>query len=181
MYVDTQRRHFASFLGCMVAACASPSLIVRCIGVKQYTHAKHNYSCRLCLRLYDRRYLQIQLLNLCGGIDIMTPPFKTMPPPGPTHGPGWHKCMPCASLTPLDGTQGVFRGSPMPQNRGNWVKIGQNRVKIDKNRSENGWGTAETLRTPNQTRSSPLAACIRPPWALVSPAKHYSRYLRGCP
>ena len=61
----------------------------------------------------------------------MAPTFKTMPTPGPTHGPRCHKCMPCASLTLSAGTQGVFRGSPMPHNRGIWVKsvknIGQNR------------------------------------------------------
>ena len=111
----------------MVAACASPSLIVRRIGVKQYSHTKHNYLYRLCLRLYGRRYLHIQLLNLCGG--IIAPTFKTMPPPGPTHGPGWHKCIPCASLTPSDGTQCVFRGSPMPQNWGKSVKIGSKSMK----------------------------------------------------
>jgi hypothetical protein len=93
------------------------------IGVKQYNHAKHNYLCGLCLQLYGHRCLHIQLLNLCGG--IMAPTLKTMPPPGPTHGPGWHKCMPCASLTPSDGTQGVFRGLP-------WLKIG----KLGQNRSK---------------------------------------------
>jgi hypothetical protein len=66
----------------------------------------------------------------------MAPTFKTVPPPGPTHGPGWHKRMPCASLTPSDGTQGVFRGSPMPQNRGNWVRIGSKSMQIAPNTAE---------------------------------------------
>jgi hypothetical protein len=80
-------------------------------------------------------YNHIQLANLYGG--IMAPTFKTEAPPGPAHGPGRHKCASCASLTPSDGTQGVFRGSPRPQNRGNRVKIRQ-KGKIDENRSENG-------------------------------------------
>jgi hypothetical protein len=70
--------------------------------------------------------------QLCGG--IMAPIFKPVDPPGPTHGPGRPKCMPSASPTPSDGTQGVFRGSPMPQ----IGKIGPRLVKIDENRPENG-------------------------------------------
>ena len=37
----------------------------------------------------------------CG--DIMAPIFKLTAQPGPAHGPGRHKCTPCASLRPPDG------------------------------------------------------------------------------
>jgi hypothetical protein len=52
--------------------------------------------------------------------------LKLMPPPGPAHGPGRHKCVPRASLTPWDGT-GVRLGGLLGLEIG---KSGQNRVKI---------------------------------------------------
>jgi hypothetical protein len=73
--------------------------------------------------------------QLCGG--IMAPSFKFMDPPGPAHGPGRPQRTPSASPTTSDGTQVVFRGSPMPQNWENRVKIGQNRRKSPQERWRN--------------------------------------------
>jgi hypothetical protein len=95
-------------------------------GPHKATEARRGYGDLFWGALQDILYIKFKL-----------PIFKLTAQPCPTHGPGRHNCMPCASLTPLDGARSAFMRFPMPQNRENRAissQIGQ----IPQKRLRNG-------------------------------------------